>query len=427
MSIHKPAAAQPNYYKSSFVFLFLSVINAALNYAYYPAIAQFLSPSEFGAVQALIAILLQIGAIFAGLNLVTIYLVNKLDTERAKKTIEILQKLTTGMFLVATLAVIIFQAAVLHFLNIESRLYILLLALDLVTTIPFIIAFGYLQARRQFVTAGMLQLSVVIVKLLAGVVLAKNWGPSGALAGIALGHVLGMLVFWAIGNFYQVRLWDHKVVGSLGLPSISELKFIQPLARGILSLFLVNVSLVVYTSFAIIAGRHYFSPHESGVFTAAVTLASAIVYLSLPLIGVLLPHLDKRRLVASRAHLFKTGAMTLLIIGSSIIFLRLFSEQLLELFGNEYISANYLMPGLAIMMSLVALLNLVLQASAFYKPSATAILSALGFMILAGSAVNNHETLSSFVSTMATVFATILAVATLQIIWIYSRDKTRGV
>ncbi|OVE78953.1 hypothetical protein BVY00_01475 [bacterium G20] len=417
------AAKAPNYYKSSLVFLILSIASAAFNYAYYPVIARFLSPSEFGAVQALIAILLQVGAIFSGLNLVTIYVVNKLDLGSAKTAVLILQKLTTSVFVAATLAVTLFQTAVLHFLNIDNRLYIFILALDLITTIPFIIAFGYLQARRQFATAGSLQLAVVLVKLLFGALLAKRFGASGALAGIAVGQTLGMFVFWAVGSFYKVQLWDHKVLAGLSPPKLGELRILAPLAKPATAIFLVNVTLVIYISFSIIAVRHYFEPRLSGLFTGASVLASAIIFVCLPLIGVLLPHLSLKNLAASRSDLAKTTAMVLAVALGSVIFLNIFSSQLLQIFGRDYTAMSYLITRLAIMTSLIAALCLALQVGAFYAPLRSAIISIAGLLTLAISVASDHSSLVSFVSTMQAVFATILLVAILQIIWIYNRGS----
>lgn len=414
-------AKAPRYYKSSLAFLILSLLSGAINYAYYPIIARLLTPTDFGAVQALIAILLQVGAVFAGLHLATIYLVNTLSVAESTRAVEILQKLTTGVFITATLAVTIFQTAVLQFLNIDNRLYISVLAFDLITTIPFIIAFGYLQARRQFVTAGALQLSVVSVKLIAGAFLARRFGASGALAGIGLGQVLGMLLFWSVGSFYKLRLWDHKALGGLSLPSVAEVKFIKPLAKAAGAIFLVNVTLIIYISFGIIAARHYFEPHTSGLFTGASTLASAITFACLPLIGVLLPHLNIKSLAGNRAELVKTSAMVLVVVGASIVVLAAASTQLLQAFGKDYTAMSYLMVRLGVMMSLVAGISLTAQVGAFYAPVRTALICLAGLSALVAAVMKDHDTLTSFVSTMTGVFATIALVGILQIIWIYKR------
>ncbi len=426
MSFTYASAKAVNYYKSSLLFLVLSVVSAAFNYAYYPVIARFLSPAEFGAVQALIVILLQVGAIFSGLNLVTIYLVNKLDASDARRAVEVLQKLTTSFFVLATLVVTILQTAVLHFLHIDNRLYIFIVALDLITTIPFIIAFGYLQARRQFVSAGTLQLLVVLVKLGSGAFLAKRWGASGALLGIAFGQVLGMFIFWAVSNFAKLTIWDHKALLGLLPPSWQELSFIRPMAKNITAVFLVNVILIIYISINIIAARHYFAAHTSGLFTGAATLANAIIFVCLPLIGVLLPHLNIKNPASSREQFAKTATMIVLVSIVSIVGLDAFASKLLQIFGNDYPSMSYLLPKLGVMMSVVAGITLSLQVSAFYAPLRTAFISVAGLVALVAAVINRHASLTSFTSTMTAVFVTILFIGVLQVIWIYSHGLKKA-
>src|SRR5579864_985625 len=99
-----------SYINNSVAFVALTLLAALLNYAYYPIIAHFLSTSAFGATQSLIAVLLQVSAVFSGLNLVTVYLVRKLGDHEAKHAIETLQKITTSLFIIVTLLVTISQS-----------------------------------------------------------------------------------------------------------------------------------------------------------------------------------------------------------------------------------------------------------------------------------------------------------------------------
>src|SRR5579864_7445548 len=121
------------YLGNSLIFVMLSLLSAGFNYAYYPVIAHFLSASAFGATQALIAILLQVGAVFSGLNLVTIYVVSRLNSDQARQAIETLQKITTSLFIALTIIITLAQSSVLHFLHIDRTLYLLLVSLDLLT------------------------------------------------------------------------------------------------------------------------------------------------------------------------------------------------------------------------------------------------------------------------------------------------------
>jgi len=195
------------------------------------------------------------------------------------------------------------------------------------------------------------------------------------------------------------------------------------LAKATGAIFLVNVILVIYISFSIIAARHYFEPHTSGLFTGASTIASAAVFVCLPLIGVLLPHLNIKSLVANKSELAKTSAMVLIVAGASIAVLAAVSSQLLQIFGKDYRAMSYLMVRLGIMMSLVATISLASQVGAFYAPVRTAVICLAGFLVLAIAVMKNHATLASFVSTMTAVFATIALVGILQIIWIYNHGS----
>jgi O-antigen/teichoic acid export membrane protein len=405
---------------SSIIFVILSISASALNYTYYPVIAHFLTPAAFGATQSLIAILLQISAIFSGLNLVTIYIVHKFEADLAKQYIEILQKITTTFFVLATIGLTVVQGTVQRFLHIDNHIYLFLVALDLLSSIPFIIAFGFFQAKKRFVAAGSLQLSVVIVKLILGALATKRFGVEGALVGIALGQVGGMILFGILCGLLDVTSWEHKIVSSLKPPSLKELRLLLPDIKNILSMFWVNVILVLFISFDILAARHYFPPSISGLYAGASTLSNVIVFVCIPLIAVLLPSLNTANLAKSKSILLRTSGMVFLVIFGSLIILSLFPRQLLSIFGNEYTAISYLLWRLGIMMSLVAGLGLMLQIGSLYNPLRTAIISLSGLVVLVGAVIVRHQTPLIFVSTITSIFAIMFSISLLQVIWIYS-------
>lgn len=416
----------PGYFASSVIFLALSLASAAINYIYYPVIAHFLTPSQFGGIQVLIAILLQIGAIFSGLNLVTIYLVHKLDEEAATKAIEVLQKATMAIFVLVTVAVVLIQNSLLRFLHLDNQTYILIVGLDLITSIPFIIAFGHLQAQRHFAQAGLLQLTVVSTKLVLGALATKRLGPSGALLGISLGQVIGMLIFWVAGRFTKVKLWSHRITMSLLPPSLDELRLISPMAASVTAIFVVNVLLALFISFDIISARHFFVPHVSGIYTGASTISNAIVFCCLPLIGVLLPHLEKDDIRKSRPLVLRTGLMVIAIALCSVVFFRLFPRPLLGIFGQPYTQLSYLLWRLGILMSLVAGITLVCQVGAFYAPLKTMLITAGGLLLLIAAVVSHHHSLTNFVSAIMTVFLIILVAGVMQVVWIYRSGQRQN-
>lgn len=411
------------YLRTSAIFLVLSLMSALINYLYYPVIARFLGVEDFGATQALIAVALQISAVFAGLNLVTIYLVHELPEQQAKKTIGILQKMTVWLFIVGSLLVSIFHTPIMHFLNIDKSLYLFLVSLNLFTSIPFIIAFGYLQARKRFVIAGCLQLTIVSIKLLLGPLLAHKIGVSGALAAIAIGQVAGMIIFWLIGKTTHIRLWDHKILHSLTPPSLKELAYIQPKFVAIGGIFTVNVVLALFISFDIIAARHYFIASVSGLYAGASTLSNGIIFIALPLIGVLLPNLNVKGLSRSTRHLAQTASYIALAATLALGVFTIVPGFILSFFGNEYRSIAYLLPWLGVVMTLVSFITLSYQVGAFYAPVRTALLGVIGFCGLLAAVLGHHATPKELVSTIIVLFATILLIGVVNLIWIYSREQ----
>lgn len=412
------------YLQTSAIFVILSLASAAINYLFYPIIARFLSVEEFGATQTLIAIVLQVSAIFSGLNLVTIYLVRKLPDSEAKNAIELLQKVTILIFVLLALLVLLFSGSIMSFLHIDSLTYLLLVSLSLVSSVPFIIAFGALQAKRHFIAAGTLQLSVVTTKLVAGALLAKTFGIGGALLAITIGQLLGIVLFWLYCKSQSLPLWDHSMLSIFKMPRRRDFAVFKGLSASLVAIFMLNVTLALFISFDIITVRHYFSPSLSGLYAGASTISNAIVFVSLPLISVLLPNLNLGSFRKSMPVFVRTTGLILLSSMAGTFVLYLMPRFLLGIFGESYQAQSDILYRLGIIMSLLALMCLALQVSAFYRPLSTALIVVTGFMALVLSIQDSHQTIESIVSTITVVFASILTIGAIQLVSIYIHDKS---
>lgn len=415
--------------KSSFfldnsVFLSLSLISAALNYVYYPVIARLLPPTQFGEAQVFVAILLQVSAVFSGLNLVVVYLVHRLGKAGSRQMIETLQKITVALFLLLTIGLLVAQASVLSFLQIDTPIYLFIVALDLMSNIPFILSFGYLQASKQFVSAGMLQISVVTTKLVLGSLMTLWLGVSGALLGFTLGQVIGMVLFWLSYRLRGKVAWDHQILRSLRLPARADLQQLRPYAWQIVAIFGVNVLLIFSISFDILASRHYFSSHLSGLYAGASTLSNSIIFVCLPLIGVLLPHLDITNFKNSFGQFSKTLGLVIAAGLSATFLLWLVPKPLLAIFGNDYTQLANLLWRLGLLMSLLSLTCLLTQVCAFYRPLGAFITTCLGLLATAWLVSLNNTTPVQLVSTISFGFAIMALVSTGQLLHIYGNSKT---
>lgn len=396
------------YFRDSFIFLCFSILSAAINYIYYPVIARLLPASSFGAAQSLIAILLQISAVFSGLSLVTVYIVKNLGENKTKNAIEVLQRTTTWLFILLVAMLMIGQSAILKFLHIDSSLHLMIVGLDLVSTIPFIIIFGYLQAHTRFIAAGSLQLTVFSFKLVLGGLATWKLGVSGALLGVALGNIFGLTLFWLVCKKFSIPTWSHSILSSISFPTIKSIRSIGlPLSK-VGSVFITNVIVMLLISFDILAARHYFSNDLSGLYAGASTISNAIVFASIPLVGVLLPNLDIHNFRLSISPFIKTSCLLLIGSVAAILAMSIMPNFILSFFGEEYKYFSSLLWRFGVMMSLVSFIVLVFQVNAFYKPKASALTIVAGACLLLYMIINNHSDPQSLIGGITLSFYIIL-------------------
>lgn len=392
----------------SAIFVGLSLFAAGINYLYYPAMSHIMSVNDFGASQALITILTQAGSVFAGLSLLTIYLVKVVDSKKIASIINSIQKIIVAILILATIILASMHSLVSSFLNINDNLNIIIVALDLIVSIPFVISYGYLLAKKRFMSAGLLQICVVSVKLLTGVTMAYKFGVIGAIAGVGVGYIMGIATFWCICKLFKFETWEFNIISSYRLPSKKDILLVKPYAKTVLAILVISTCLVIYPSCDVIVARHSLSGNVSGLYAAASTLSSIVLFASLPLVNTLTPYLNLDNIKKSISHIKKTMLWITGIGLSSILILIIFPRFLLSIFGSEYIAYANILWIFGLNMLLICLLNVILQVIALYKPLMGLALAILGVAIgYCLASIYNTSALSiitSFAITYAAIF-----------------------
>lgn len=404
------------------IFIFLSLLSAGLNYAYYPLIARLLTTEEFGTSQVLIALLTQAGALFAGLSLIAIYFSKLLSAKKIADLIGSLQKcIVSLLFFIAIVMGILYEqlAAALH---IDSYGAILLVALTIITSVPFIFSFGLFVSQKRFLAAGMLQLSVVVVKLIIGGILAWQFGTVGALMGISLGYVIGMICFWLYTTYHKLPTWDYDIIKSYRFPNTSDLRLLQPYTLPIICILVVATSLVIYPTFDVIIARRTLDAHSSGLYSAASTLSSVVLFAVLPLVNILLSSIKTKDTTAHAKTIGRTSILVLGIGSASVVILTLFPSLLLSFFGNNYVGYSSILWIFGINMLYISLFSLVMQVIALFKPFYAASLSVLCFIILIFASLLYASDARSIIATVAFCYIGMLLISVP--VLIYSIRKT---
>jgi O-antigen/teichoic acid export membrane protein len=323
-------------------------VGNALNYAYNLAMVRPLGPAGYGALAALLALVL-IGA-FPGTALQVVvarHTALRGDDERA------LGDLWAGA-LGATLAAgaglgllgVLAAPVVAAFLHLGSLAPALWLAAAL-APLPAIAAMqGMLQGRERFGALAAVLLAAAVGKLAAGLALvALGGGVAGAVAGAAAGGALALLIGLALVGVPLAR-WRWRLRGVVAF-------------RGMLTAGVAVLGLLLLTNVDVLLARHHLSPRESGLYAAGAVMAKIAFWAPQFVITVVFPRLvtpeGRSRLLGRAAAVVAAGG-ALLVAGAAV------APRLAVLlpFGREYLEVGPLLPAFAALGTLLALVELVL-------------------------------------------------------------------
>jgi O-antigen/teichoic acid export membrane protein len=320
----------------------------ALNYAYNLVMVRRLGPAGYGALAALLALLL-IGA-FPGMALQVVVARHTALCGRDERALAALWTRT----LAATLAVgavlgllgVLGAPAVRGFLHLGSLAPALWLAAAL-APLPAVAALqGMLQGRERFGALAAVLLVAAAGKLAAGMALvALGGGVAGALAGAAIGGALALLTGVALVRSRLAR-WRGSRLAGVAL-------------REVLAASAAILGLLLLTNLDVLLARHHLSSRAAGLYAAGAVMAKIAFWAPQFVIMVVFPRLvapeGRARLLGRAAAVVAAGG-ALLMAGAAL------APRLAVLlpFGSEYLEVGPLLPAFAALGTLLALAELVL-------------------------------------------------------------------
>jgi O-antigen/teichoic acid export membrane protein len=320
----------------------------ALNYAYNLAMVRPLGPGGYGALAALLALVL-VGAFPA----MALQVVVARHTTRRRNDERALAELWAGTLTVTLeagaalgLLCVLAAPAVAGFLHLGSLVPALWLAAAL-APLPAIAALqGMLQGRERFGALAAVLLAGAAGKLAVGVALvALGGGVAGAVAGAAAGGGLALVTGLALVRSPLAR--SHvRLVGSAAV-------------REVLMAGAAILGLLLLTNLDVLLARHHLTSRAAGLYAAGSVMAKVAFWAPQCVIMVVFPRLvapeGRARLLGRAAAVMATGGM-LLVAGAAL------APRLAVLlpFGREYLEVGPLLPAFAALGTVLALAELVL-------------------------------------------------------------------
>ena len=389
-----------SFWHQTMVLLFaLALVNLS-NYAFHIVMSRMLGPGNYGALAALLAVVLVLSIPF---SVIQTAIADKTATLHSSGRSHDVRDLaasavkTTAPFAVAAGAAVALLAPLLSgFLHVDI-VSSLLLAPYVVASIPASVAQGVLQGAHRFHGLAGLQIATTILRLVTGVTFVwMGLGVPGALLATAVSTSLAVpMALRLVGVGRTTWLRAKRTLASV---------------RGDLGTALLGLSTFwVLVEADLALARHFLPSEVSGYYSSAGIVARALLFLPAAVGIVAFP-----RFVASRAHDIErmrwlrasvAGVGALALVGLAVLIL--VREPLMTVaFGSQYEPAVTILPILAVAMGWLGVVN-VLVYFHIAMASRAYLISLGGVMIEALAIAAFHDTAQQVALATAVVAAVV--------------------
>lgn len=334
-----------------------SISVAALNYLYHPVIGRLMRLEDFGEVEVIISLFLQMGIFFSAFSVIVVNVVaNTEDEKKRNHLVSELERFALYIILALGGFMLIFSQQLGNFLQFNSHLSILALPIILALSVPVIFRTAYLQGHKDFVGTALIGAIGAISKLLFSVVLILiGFRTLGAVFAIILASFISL--WFAVERVRRYGFKDARRLLALRRVDISVIKPQLKYAGFVLVVIFIMTLLF---SGDVIVVKHYFSPEVAGLYAGIATIARIIFFATSSVIGVLqasvkIANSDKE----NQKILWHSFLLVLAIGGSALLVFSLLPTLVTTLLlGARFAQYAYLLPKLGLAILLISIANL---------------------------------------------------------------------
>ncbi len=319
------------------------------NLAYHIFMVRFLSPADYGALNALAALLLVItvpaGTVQTTVSQLVSQRLAQTDFQGVRRLVRrgVVQTGLLGLLLFAAIAAL--ASVVAGFLQLHSKVLVIAWGAAIAFMIMTPVILGALQGLQKFAQLGLnLSLGAFFKLTWGGCLVAFGFGVMGALHGfwiagaltllcalLQIRHCLKVLVprpprQGLEGVFVALSSWADEVVAVVRNP--------WAVSRYALWAALGVLAYTCLTSLDVVLAKHYFPPHESGLYAIASMVAKMVLFLPAALSIILFPKVAylTARAEETRPVLLKVLLLTGLLSGGCALLFIMEPERVLHLF-----------------------------------------------------------------------------------------------
>lgn len=324
-----------------------------LNYMYHLILGRLLGPVNYGELAALISLIGLLGIIPAPLGTSVIKYISsaKNGSEISNMISWLKKKFLQGSFIFFVIVLLI-SPVMSSFLKIHSISYFILIAISFL--------FSLQSGLNRSILQGLLKFKEMVITVLAEnstkLILSIGFVYLGFKVGGAIfALVVAALLGWYVTNQYLRYSKNRKLYFTPDIKSM--LMFTIPV-------FIQNFATTSLYSSDVILVKHFFSPHDAGIYASLSTLGKIIFFASGPIGAVMFPLVSQRRARGQgykkifALSLFGTGLLGLLVL----LIYNFFPEYAIRLlYGSAYLEAANLLVWFGIFITFFTLSSLIIN------------------------------------------------------------------
>lgn len=347
--------------RSALIFVVLSTLASAINYAAYPLLSRILVDNEYIHITVSLSVLTQITTFLSSIVAITIGLSKDEDSKEKPKDIQLLQASLFKLFLVVTAIFLILSPSIMSSIQ-TPFLFAIPIAIMMIVSVPLAIMSGYLNGRGLMTKLGLLTVISAGLQLTIGASIAYVT-KSGlfSLIGMALAQVIAIALIRLI--FAKDNL--PKLKGSLGKSTDTTN---QPHIRRLLvyglfaSIAIMAMNIAQITDLLIIQTLRN---TDVRLYTDIYILSRIVFFAGIIFIWPFLGELDIHVHALNRKPFFKLiGIFSAIVIATILIIIFSGTNITHLLFGGDYTKVD--LRTLGILSVLYKFFFLIITAATLY-------------------------------------------------------------
>lgn len=303
------------------------------------------------------------------------------------------------LFIVALILFVLFLffiSTVSNFFHIQDKLILVVADFIMFFAIINVINISFIQAKLAFTFQVFVNLFNNVSKFIIGVVLVYlGYSVTGAVYAILIGTVCAYLF-----SFIQLKfIFDKKIPA----PSVETKELFSYGIPASLTL----LGLTSFISTDIILVKHFFDPHQAGLYAGLSLIGRVIFYVSAPIGGVMFPIIVQK--YSKNENFTRTFTLSLLLVFLPSLFITIFYTLfpnfsiLFFLKKHEYLAVSNLIMPFAIFIVLFSLLSIIANFYLSIKKTEVYIPVLLGAIAQAVLIFFYHQSFQQIITISVTI------------------------